>query len=43
VLEDYYHVSPQWRNRFLASSVYQIRGSEGGDNPLVKRTRSALA
>jgi hypothetical protein len=43
VLEDYYHVSPQWRNRFLASSVYQLRGSDAGDNPLVKRTRAALA
>jgi hypothetical protein len=43
VLEDYYHVSPQWRNRFLASSVYNLRGSGAGDNPLVQRTRAALA
>ena len=43
VLEDYYHVSPQWRDRFLASSVYQLRGSGGNDNPLVKRIRGALA
>lgn len=43
VLEDYYHVSPAWRNRFLASSVYQLRGSGASDNPLVKRIRSALA
>lgn len=42
VLEDYYHVSPAWRNRFLASSVYQLRGSGSGDNPLVGRTRAAL-
>ncbi len=42
VLEDYYHVSPAWRNRFLASSVYQLRGSGSGDNPLVNRTRAAL-
>jgi hypothetical protein len=42
VLEDFYHVSPTWRNRYLASSVYQLRGSESGDNPLVKRIRAAL-
>lgn len=42
VLEDYYHVSPNWRNRFLASSVYQLRGSQANDNPLVTRIRSAL-
>jgi hypothetical protein len=43
VLEDYYHVSPAWRNRFLASSVYNLRGSAGSDNALVQRTRAALA
>jgi hypothetical protein len=43
VLEDYYHVSPAWRNRFLASSVFQLRGAGSNDNPLVARTRAALA
>ncbi len=43
VLEDYYHVSPAWRDRFLASSVYWLRGSEAKDNSLVGRTRAALA
>lgn len=43
VLEDYYHVSPNWRNRFLASSVYKLLGSGQRDNQLVERTRSALA
>ncbi len=43
VLEDYYHVSPAWRNRFLAASVFNLRGSGGADNSLVKRTRAALA
>jgi hypothetical protein len=43
VLEDYYNVSPQWRNRFLASSVYKLLGSSQRDNQLVERTRSALA
>ena len=42
VLEDYYHISPAWRDRFLAASMYQLRGSAGPDNALVKRTRDAL-
>jgi hypothetical protein len=42
VLEDYAHVSPEWRDRFLASSMFQLRGSAGADNALVKRTRAAL-
>jgi hypothetical protein len=42
VLEDYYHVSPAWRNRYLASSMFQLRGSMGPDNQLVKRTQAAL-
>lgn len=43
VLEDYYHVSPTWRDRFLAASVFWLRGSQGKDNSLVARTRAALA
>jgi len=42
VLEDYYHVSPTWRDRFLAASVYKLRGTGERDNPLVQRTRDAL-
>jgi hypothetical protein len=42
VLEDYQHVSPAWRGRFLASSVFNLRGAGGPDNALVQRTRSAL-
>lgn len=42
VLEDYYNVSPAWRDRYLASSVFNLRGSGGADNELVKRTRGAL-
>lgn len=37
VLEDYYHVSPAWRNRFLAASVFKLRGSEDSDNGLTQR------
>lgn len=43
VLEDYYHVSPAWRDRYLATSVFNLRGSGGQDNPLVQRTRQALS
>src|SRR4029078_1727716 len=42
VLEDYHHVSPAWRNRYLATSVFNLRGSSQPDNKLVDRTRSAL-
>jgi hypothetical protein len=42
VLEDYYHVSPLWRDRFLAAAMFQLRGAEQDDNRLVKRTRDAL-
>ncbi len=43
VLEDHTNVSPEWRARFLASSVFNLRGSSGRDNALVERTRAALA
>jgi hypothetical protein len=42
VLEDYYHVSPAWRNRYLAASVFNLKGSGQPDNKLVERTRAAL-
>jgi hypothetical protein len=42
VLEDYQNVSPVWRDRFLAASVFNLRGSGDADNELVKRTRAAL-
>jgi hypothetical protein len=41
-LEDYYHVSPEWRDRFLAASVMQLRGSQEKDNSLVDRIRAAV-
>jgi hypothetical protein len=43
VLEDHRHVSPMYRSRFLAASVFNLRGSNGSDNRLVERTRAALA
>jgi hypothetical protein len=42
VLEDYAHVSPVWRDRFLAASVYWLKGSEDRDTSIVARTRKAL-
>ncbi len=41
-LEDYYHASPEWRARFLASSVFWLRGTGDKDNDLIKRARAAL-
>lgn len=43
VMEDYSHLSPPWRARFLAASLYWLKGSAGPDAPLVARTRAALA
>jgi len=42
VLEDYHHLSSPWRDRFLAASVFNLRGSGDADNGLVQRTRAAL-
>jgi hypothetical protein len=43
VLEGYLNVSPAWRDRFLATSVFNLKGSRDNDSPLVARTRQALA
>jgi hypothetical protein len=42
VLEDYYHISPEWRDTYLASNVFMLQGSGQKDNELVERTRAAL-
>jgi hypothetical protein len=42
VLEDYAHISSAWRDRFLAASVFHLRGSGGEDNAVVQRARAAL-
>jgi hypothetical protein len=42
VLEDYAQLSPAWRDRFLASSVHHLKGSQSPDNGLVQRVRAAL-
>lgn len=42
VLEDYDFLTPQWRNTFLALSVFNLKGSGDRDTGLVERTRGAL-
>jgi hypothetical protein len=42
VLEDYPGIAPALRDRYLASSLFYLRGSGSPDNALVKRTRAAL-
>ena len=42
VLEDYNAMSAPWRDRYLAASVFNLRGSNDSDNDLVKRTRAAM-
>ena len=42
VLEDFEFMAPQWRDRYLAASVFNLKGSGDKDNDLVKRIRSAL-
>jgi hypothetical protein len=43
VMEDHSHLSAGWRDRFLAASLFWLKGSGEADSPLVKRTRAALA
>ena len=42
ILEDFYHVSPAWRNRCLAASVYKLRGTRDADNQLTQNAAQAL-
>lgn len=42
VLEDFYQISPAWRSRYLAASVFKMRGASGNDNGLVNRLKNAL-
>lgn len=42
VLEDYQALSPKWRDRYLAATVFNLPGTGLKDNPLVMRTREAL-
>ena len=41
-LEDYYHTTPAWRARYLATSLFWLRGSDDPDNSLIQQTRAVL-
>jgi hypothetical protein len=41
-LEDYYHTTGPWRARYLATSMFNLRGSGDEDNKLIERARAAL-
>ena len=43
VLEDYYHASPSFRERYLAASTLLLPAASDRDNNLVKRIRAAFA
>jgi hypothetical protein len=43
VLEDYKHVSPAWRDRYLAACMFILRGSGDRDSELLERTRAAVS
>jgi hypothetical protein len=42
-MEDFWHATPAWRNRYLALSMFNLRGSGDKDNDLIRRARGALA
>jgi hypothetical protein len=42
VLEDHAHLSPAWRDRYLAASLFLLPTTAEPDNALVQRTRAAL-
>lgn len=42
VTEDCLHVSPRWRNLYLATSLLRLRGSGERDNDLIRRVRLTL-
>ena len=42
-LEDYRFLTSQWRNRFLASSVFQLRAATEPTRSIVQRIQDALA
>jgi hypothetical protein len=41
-LEDFFHTTPAWRDRFLATAMFHLKGSGDRDNDLVRRVRAAL-
>ncbi|MGF1581087.1 MAG: hypothetical protein ACFCD0_17110 [Gemmataceae bacterium] len=41
-LEDFHHVTPDWRNRFLATAMFNLRGSRDQDNQLITQAKRTL-
>ena len=41
-LEDYFHTTSPWRARYLATSMFNLRGLGDKNNGLIERTRAAL-
>jgi hypothetical protein len=42
-LEDFYNATPDWRARFLATSMFNLKGAGDRNNSLMERARAALA
>jgi hypothetical protein len=42
-LEDFFHATPAWNDRFLATSMFHLKGSGDRDNDLIRQARAALA
>ncbi len=42
-LEDCYHATGPWRARYLAASMFNLKGSGDRDNGLIERARAALS
>jgi hypothetical protein len=42
-LEDFYHTTPHWQARYLATSMFKLKGSQDRDNGLIDRARAALS
>ncbi len=43
LFEDFAHLGPPWRERFMAAGVVRLHGSQDRINPLVQRVRAAFA
>ena len=41
-LEDCYHATSPWQARYLATSMFNLKGSGDRDNGLIERARAAL-
>jgi hypothetical protein len=42
VLEDYYHLTPAWRDRYAAAGLFNLKAAGDPDNDLIRRARAAL-